>query len=209
MPAIAAAMSIRQTAIVCAVTPHGETGAVLRALSEDHGLVAGYVAGGRGRMLRPVLIPGNRVAIELAARGGSTLPSARVELVASRAPWLGEPLPAAAIGWITAFAATVLPQGHPYPALYRAMDATLDAIGLAPSARGWARALAGFEALVLREVGYGTAPAPPADESWDMLMARLDRQGRAIAARLLGAQAQARILPARAQLIARLRRIAD
>ncbi|MFD2782620.1 hypothetical protein ACFS32_17885 [Novosphingobium pokkalii] len=34
--------------IVCAVLPHGETGAVVRLLGAQTGLVAGYVAGARG-----------------------------------------------------------------------------------------------------------------------------------------------------------------
>jgi len=47
--------------IVCALRAHGEHGAVARLLTPDHGLVAGYVRGGRSRALRPVLLPGNAV----------------------------------------------------------------------------------------------------------------------------------------------------
>jgi DNA repair protein RecO (recombination protein O) len=98
-------MHIRTPAIVCAARVHGETGVIVRLLTADHGLIAGYVAGGRGRQLRPVVIPGNLVEAELRARAGGQMPSARVELVASRGPWLGEPLPAAAIAWVTALTA--------------------------------------------------------------------------------------------------------
>ena len=42
-------------ALVCALLPHGEHGAVLRFLTPDHGLVAGYVRGARSRRLRPAL----------------------------------------------------------------------------------------------------------------------------------------------------------
>ncbi|MFN5902170.1 MAG: recombination protein O N-terminal domain-containing protein, partial [Novosphingobium sp.] len=45
-------MHLRTPAIVCAARQHGETGVILRLLTEDHGLVAAYVAGGRGRVLR-------------------------------------------------------------------------------------------------------------------------------------------------------------
>ena len=130
-------MDLRSPAIVCAARSHGETGVILRVLTEDHGLLAAYVAGGRGRALRPVLMPGNLVEAELRARPGSQLPSARVELVSSRGPWLGEPLPAAAIGWATTLAAAALPERQPFPALYRALSALLDAVCHAPSARGW------------------------------------------------------------------------
>jgi recombinational DNA repair protein (RecF pathway) len=38
--------------LVCAVRSHGESGAIVRALTEEHGLLAGYVQGARGRVLR-------------------------------------------------------------------------------------------------------------------------------------------------------------
>ena len=200
-------MLIRADALLCASRAHGEHGAVIRVLTAEHGLVAAYVAGARGRELRPVLIPGNTLAVELRARGNTQLQSARVELVTSRAPWLSEPLPAAGIGWATSLAAATLPDGHPYPAIHSALGAVLDAICHAPSARGWSRVLAGYEAVLLREVGYGTAPMPPGEESWPDLLARLDRQGTTIGARLLTSRAQHQIMAARAMLIDRLRRI--
>lgn len=200
-------MLIRANALLCAVRAHGEHGAVVRALTAEHGLVAAYVPGARGRELRPVLIPGNTLAIELRARGNSQLPGARVELMVSRAPWLSEPLPAAGIGWVTTLAAATLPEGHPYPALHTALGAALDAICHAPSARGWARVLAGYEALLLREVGYGTAPMPPDEERWPDLLARLDRQGKALTSRMFSDRGQSRIIASRDQLIERLHRI--
>lgn len=148
-------MHLRARAILVSARPHGETAAIARMLTEDFGLVAGYVAGGRGRQLRPVLIPGNLVELELRALSDSQLPFARLELRESRGPWIGEPLPAAAIGWTCALAATVLPERNPYPSLYSALSATLDAVCHAPSARGWLRAVIAYEALVLRELGYG------------------------------------------------------
>ena len=202
-------MLIRTDALLCATLMHGEHGAVIRVLTAEHGLIAAYVSGARGRELRPVLIPGNTITVELRARGGSQLASARVELVTSRAPWLSEPLPAAGIGWVTALAAATLPESHPYPAIHAALGAALDAICHAPSARGWARVLAGYEALLLREVGYGTAPAPPADEAWPDLLTRLDRQGAALNARLFDdrGRAHGQVMAARTQLVDRLYRI--
>ena len=149
------AMHVRMPAILLAARPHGETAVVARLLTAEFGLVAGYVAGGRGRRLRPVVIPGNLVDLQLSARSDSQLPFARLELMESRGALLGEPLPAAAIGWVCAFTATVLPERQPYPALYEALGGLLQAIGLAPSARGWAGGLADYERLVLRELGYG------------------------------------------------------
>lgn len=134
---------------------HGEHGAILRALTEEAGLVAGYVRGGRSTRLRPILMPGNLIALELRARTEEQLASATAEMLASRAPLLAEPLPAAAIDWMTSVTAAILPENQPYPALYSALSAVLDAIGAASSARQWAAALARYELLLLAELGFG------------------------------------------------------
>ena len=42
-------------AIVCALRNHGEHGAIVRLVTPDHGLVAAYVRGARGKRMRPVL----------------------------------------------------------------------------------------------------------------------------------------------------------
>jgi DNA repair protein RecO (recombination protein O) len=147
--------SLTAPAIVCAVRAHGEHGAILRALTHEAGLVAGYVPGGRSTRLRPILIPGNLIALELRARTEDQLASATAELLTSRAPLLAEPLPSAAIDWVTSLTAAILPESQPYPALYSALSAVLDAIGLASSARQWAAALARYELLLLAELGFG------------------------------------------------------
>ncbi|MXO59319.1 DNA recombination protein RecO [Altererythrobacter salegens] len=162
-------MHLRAPAILLAARQHGETAVVARLLTEQAGVVAGYIAGGRGRQLRPVIIPGNTVAAELRSRSDSQLPFAKLELIESRGPWLSEPLPAAAIGWACALTATALPERHPYPSLWEALGGLLDAICHAPSARGWARALAGYEILLLRELGYGGGARIPEGELPEIL----------------------------------------
>ena len=186
-------MHLRTPAILLAARPHGETAVVARMLTSAHGVVAGYVAGGRGRRLRPVVIPGNRVELQLSARSDSQLPFARLELLESRGPWLGEPLAAAAIGWACALTATALPERHAYPSLFDALGGLLDAVCHAPSARGWTGALVGYESLLLRELGYG-GEQPLGDfedmlEALDRLAVQLDhylladRRGDVMAAR--------------------------
>ncbi|WP_432200160.1 DNA repair protein RecO [Erythrobacter sp. W53] len=152
-------MNLRAPAILVAARAHGETAVIARMLTEESGLVAAYVAGGRGRTLRPVVIPGNLVEAEIRAKSASQLPFARLELAQSRGPWLSEPLPAAAISWVCALTATALPERSPYPTLYGALGALLDAICSAPSARGWVEGLVAYETLLLREMGYGGGPA--------------------------------------------------
>jgi DNA repair protein RecO (recombination protein O) len=201
-------MQIRAPAIVCAVRLHGETAAIVRMLTAEHGLVAGYVAGARGRTLRPVLIPGNLVAAELRARSASQLPFARLELTQSRGPWLSEPLPAAAIGWVTALVSAALPERQPFPALHQALAALLDAVCMAPSARRWAASLVSFEVLLLRELGYGVAHSRPPEGDWQAMLAAFDAVGRQIGRYPLAEQ-RSDVMAARAMLRARLARIED
>ncbi|MEO6717728.1 MAG: recombination protein O N-terminal domain-containing protein [Novosphingobium sp.] len=199
-------MHLSTPAIVCASRPHGETGVIVRLLTAEIGLIGGYVAGGRGRLLRPVLIPGNLVAAELTARPGIQLPTARLELNQSRGPWLSEPLPAAAISWVMALTAATLPERHPYPELYAALSGLLDAICAAPSARGWVPGLLTYEALLLRELGYGTPIKRPDMADWPALLATFDRLGTALARYPL-AERQSDVMAARAMLRERLAKI--
>ena len=149
-------MSILATpAIICSLRQHGEHGAIARLLTPDHGLIAGYVRGGRSRAMRPVLLPGNSVAATFRARTEEQLASLTVELAHSRAPLHAEPLPAAAIDWACALTAIALPEGTPYPALHSALDGVLGAVEAAPAARGWAVALVRYELLLLAELGFG------------------------------------------------------
>ena len=94
------AMHLRAPAILLAARPHGETAVVARLLTERarrrrrlcRGRArAAAAAGGDPRQ------PGR--AADSRARSDSQLPFAKLELLESRGPWLGEPLPAAAIGW--------------------------------------------------------------------------------------------------------------
>ncbi|MCB8829943.1 DNA repair protein RecO C-terminal domain-containing protein, partial [Escherichia coli] len=61
----------------------------------------------------------------------------------------------AALAWVAAFTAAALPEAQPYPRVHDALSGLLDAIEAAPSARGWAAALARFELLLLAELGFG------------------------------------------------------
>ncbi|HEX2764757.1 MAG TPA: DNA repair protein RecO [Allosphingosinicella sp.] len=148
-------MRLVTPAIVCAVRPHGEHGAVVRALTPAEGLQAGYVRGGRSRRLRPVLLAGNLVQAEFRSRTEEQLPQLSVELAASRGALLNEALPAALIEWVTALTAAVLPEGQAYPRVYAGLDGLLSAVEASASARSWAPSLARYELLVLAELGFG------------------------------------------------------
>lgn len=148
-------MRLETQAIICAVRPHGEHGAIVRALTPADGMQAGYVRGGKSRATRPVLVPGNLVEAEFRARTDDQLAHLTLELVASRGALLSEPLPAAAIEWATALTAATLPEGQPYPRLYVALDGLLAAVEAAPAARAWAASLVRYELLLLADLGFG------------------------------------------------------
>lgn len=205
---------IRFTApgIVCALRAHGEHGAIVRLMTRDHGLIAAYVRGARGRRMRPVLIPGNLVEARVSARTETQLPQAEIELTHSRGPLLGEPLPAAAIDWAAVLTATVLPEGQPYPELFDALGGLLDAVEAAPSASGWGGALVRYEVLLLARLGFGleqaalpSAASASGQANWVDIAEGLTLTGRYLERDLLTGRAQI-ITAARERLVERLRR---
>ncbi len=176
-------MRFSTPAIVVALRPHGEHGAVVRLMTPEHGLQAGYVRGARGRRLGPVLLPGNQVEATLSARTETQLAQATVELTHSRGPLLAEPLPAAAIDWACALTATALPEVQPYPRLYAAFDGLLAAVEAAPSASGWGAAMVRYELLMLAELGFGLdLERCVVSGGNDELVAVSPRSGRAVSA---------------------------
>jgi len=133
--------------------------------------------------MRPVLVPGNLVQARLRSRTEEQLAHAEVELTHSRAPLLSEPLPAAAIEWVTALTATALPEAQPYERLYAALDALLALIEAAPSALGWAGTMVRYELLLLAELGFGLDLERCAVSGGnDDLVAVSPRSGRAVSA---------------------------
>jgi DNA repair protein RecO (recombination protein O) len=176
-------LNIETSAIVCALRNHAEHGAVIRLMTPKDGMQAAYVRGARGRRMRPVLVPGNLVQARLRSRTEEQLAHAEVELTRSRAPLLTEPLPAAAIEWVTALTATALPEAQPYERLYDALDALLALIEAAPSALGWAGSLVRYELLLLAELGFGLdLESCAVSGSNDNLVAVSPRSGRAVSA---------------------------
>jgi DNA repair protein RecO (recombination protein O) len=202
-------MHLRAPAIILSIRQHGENNTIVRALTAEAGMLAGYVRGGRSRMLRPVLQPANEVVGEWRARTEDQLASLTVELSHSRAPLFAEPLAAVALEWVTALTAVALPEGQPYPRLYAALGGTIGAIELAPAARGWAVALVRYETLLLAELGYGleaeAMPRLDADADWPDILAGLAATGTEIERHVL-TDRRAETLSARARLVERLKR---
>ena len=148
-------MDLTDEAIVCAVLPHGEHGAVVRLFTPSTGLVAAYVRGGRSRKMRPVLQPGNLVQASLRARVEEQLPGATIELLRSRAPLAMDRLAAPGIEWLCGLTAVTLPERMAYPQLHSALAGLLDVMDHADDPRLWAAGLVRYELLLLQQLGFG------------------------------------------------------
>ena len=188
-------MHLAASAIILSIRAHGEHGAIVRALTAEGGVQAGYVRGGRSRRLRPILQPANTVLGDWRARTDEQLAALTVELIHSRAALHGEPLPAAAFEWLTTLTASALPEGQPYPRLHAALEGVLDAIEAAPAAWGWAGSLARYELLLLAELGFGLdLSACVATGAIDDLAYVSPKSGGAVS-RAAAAGYEARLLP--------------
>ncbi len=147
-------MHLDTPAIVCALLPHGEHGAVVRFFTAGDGLVAGYVRGGRSRRLRPILQPGNGVALQMRGRVDTQLAAATVELTHARAALVTTGIGLAGLEWLTALTALALPEGAPHPMLYTALEALVSALAAGAEAGSIGEGIVRYELLLLGELGF-------------------------------------------------------
>ena len=188
-------MHLDTAAIVLAVLPHGEHGAVVRFLTPANGLVAGYVRGGRSRRLRPVLQPGNGVDVQLRARVDSQLAAATVELTRARSALADSGAGVAAIDWLTTLAATALAEDDPHPRLHAALDAMLDAIAAAAPSLAIGEGVVRFELMLLGELGFAPDLSACAATGTTDDLAYVSPKSSQAVSRGAGAPYAARLLP--------------
>lgn len=167
---------------------------MVRALTPSHGLLAGYVRGGRSRRLRPVLMVGNTVNAEYRARVDEQLAALTVELARSRVHLATDPLAAAALAWLGALVATALPEALPFPAVHPRLDALLDAIGVA-DALHWTADLIRFELHLLADLGFGIDLTRCAATGQTHDLAYVSAKSRSAVNRTSGAPYAGRLLP--------------
>jgi DNA repair protein RecO (recombination protein O) len=148
-------MLVTAPAIIVAVRPHGEAGAVVRFLTPDAGLVAGYVRGGRSRALRPVLQSGNSVQVTLQHRASRQLAAATVELTRARALLAMDGDTARGLEWLTGLTASLLTEDVAHPRVHAALEGLLDAMMLGAPTPVWLAGVARYELLLMGELGFG------------------------------------------------------
>jgi DNA repair protein RecO (recombination protein O) len=146
------AMEWRDEGVVLGVKKHGETSAIVEALTRAHGRHLGLVRGGRTAQRRSLLQAGNSLCLTWRARLDEHLGTYSIEPLSLRAGRLmGSALALNGLAYLVALI-RLLPERDPHEALYEALVLIadhLDAIDVAPAL------VARFETRILSECGFG------------------------------------------------------
>jgi DNA repair protein RecO (recombination protein O) len=171
-------MDFSDEGILISVRPLGEANAIAELLTRGHGRHLGLVRGGRSRRMRPLLQPGNVLALTWRARLSEHLGSFTMELEEARAARaLDDEAALAAIGSLTMLA-RLLPERDPHPQLY---GAALNMLRALDDARIWPGLLVRWELLLLQELGFGLDLCQCAATGVDVDLAFVSpRSGRAV-----------------------------
>jgi DNA repair protein RecO (recombination protein O) len=139
--------------IVISVRRHGETSAIIEVLTSDYGRHAGLVHGGVGRKMRPVLQPGNRVAVTWRARLSEHLGTFTVEPIKARAAELmDDRLALSALNAACAMSIALLPEREPHPQIFDAFEVMLAHMDQPDI---WPALYVRWELGLLEALGYG------------------------------------------------------
>lgn len=141
-------------AVILDVRPHGEGGAIVSVMTEQHGRHAGLAKGGTSRGQAALWQPGNLVEARWVGRLADQLGSMSAEMVHPAAALaMEDPLALAALRAACAVAEGALPEREAHPRIFHGLVAFV-----ATLARDTALALPDlvrWEADLLTELGYG------------------------------------------------------
>ncbi len=145
-------MEWRDEGVVLSVRKHGETSAIAEVLTAEHGRCLGMVRGGRSRVQRPVLQPGNLLQLTWRARLEEHLGNFAVEALSLKAgAIMDDPSRLAGLSTLAGLA-QLLPEREPHRRIYDALLIVLEAIEHdAP----WPALLVRWELGLLAELGFG------------------------------------------------------
>ncbi len=146
------------TAILLSLHRHGESSAIARMFTQQHGLHGGMAKGAFGKRQRGIYIPGNLLRVEWRARLSEHLGYWQTELDTPYAAMLMQQ-PSYLLNWwqlISQYVLDTMAEGDPHPALYQQMLELLETV--APSRNvthhQCATLLIRFEGALLRELGF-------------------------------------------------------
>jgi len=145
-------MEWSEPGIIIGTRKHGESSVIVEMFSAGHGRHMGLVRGGRGRRMRSVLQPGNRVLATWRARLADHLGHFLIEPdQLDAALYMADPLRLAALNTINELV-RLLPERDSHGHLYGAYVHILDYIR---SDERWADEFVRWQLLLLQELGFG------------------------------------------------------
>jgi DNA repair protein RecO (recombination protein O) len=138
--------------IILKMRPHGEAGAVVTLLTENHGRHAGYVHGGQSSKKRGMLEPGNLVDARWSSRAGNDqLGGFQLDMERNYAATLmQDPLQLSALLSACALCDAALPEREGHPALFHGLQGLLDSM----EGEYWAAVYVMWEIALLSELGF-------------------------------------------------------
>lgn len=168
-------------AIVLSVRALGESGAVVEALTRAHGRHMGLVRGGGSRRMKPVLQPGNTIAVHWRARLSEHLGSFAVELARARAGELMDGRETLiGLNAFAAMASAAMPEREEHAPVFEAGQILLDAM-LEDGLDHWGPLFVRWEAGLLDALGFGLDLGEcAATGATDELIYVSPRSGRAV-----------------------------
>lgn len=173
-------MEWRDEGIILGVRRHGETSAIVEAMTRAHGRHLGLVRGGRSRKQQPVLQPGNRVELVWRARLDEHLGLYQVEPAELHAARLmGSAIGVYGLQTLAAHL-RLLPERDPHPAMFETLSVVLRHLD-EPDSVG--ELIVRFELMLLEELGFGLDLSEcAATGSRENLAYVSPRSGRAVSA---------------------------
>ena len=142
----------RDQGFVLSVRGHGEGGAVVSLLTENHGRHAGYLHGAQSTKKRAMIEPGCRVSIDWKSRVADNLGTVALEAEAGLPHGiLEDPLKLSALLSACALCDAALPEREGHPGLYRGFQTLIEMM----SGEVWSAAYIYWEIALLKELGYG------------------------------------------------------
>lgn len=145
-------MEWSESGIILGTRKHGETSLIVELFTRGHGRHLGLVRGGRGRRLRAVLQPGNKVFATWRARLEDHLGQFQVEPERLDAALFMDDQPGLLGLTVIGEQVRLLAEREPHPDLYGRFEDLLAAI---LKGQDWARQFVKWELALLQELGFG------------------------------------------------------
>jgi len=139
--------------IIISVRPHGDMGAVVNVLSENHGKCGGYVNGAQSSSrLKSILQQGNIISFDWQSKSNGQLGRFDIELESDMtAAIMGDARALLAVQSLCALLDMFLPDREVHTALFNGSSAFLNIL----KTNEWPAVYVAWEMAFLKELGYG------------------------------------------------------